>query len=312
MEIKMRRLLLSTSFFYLAVFALNSSFVSAKADPTPMPVERDSKQGMMKIGLTSSLFRDLPDALLQIVMKPFSAVMEQQTGMSGALVSVKDARLLAQQMESNNLQLGVFHSHEFAALKAKHPGLTPLMLAVNASQPLESMLIVRQDKKIKGPTELAGKTVLMPKTVRECSHVFANRQCTVLGRPFRSYCKVLVANDPEDALDQIVDGQADAAVVERHQWEYYKEEKPGRSKNLVVAINSDPFPPAIIAYVPTNLKKDSVDRFRNGMISAKKNPRAADLLKMIRLSSFESIPDSFDKTLTDLAVKYPLEAGDSK
>lgn len=310
MEIKMRRLSLSTSFSLLAVFALNVSYIWAKPDTAPMPQGRDTKQGLMKIGLTSSLFRDLPDALLQIVMKPFSAVMEQQTGMSGSLVSVKDAGLLAQQMESNNLQLGVFHSHEFAALKAKHPGLTPLMLAVNASQPLESMLIVRQDKKITGPLDLAGKTVLMPKTVRECSHVFASRRCTVVGRPLRTHCKMLVVNDPEDALDQIVDGQADAAVVEKHQWEYYKDEKPGRSKNLVVAISSDPFPPAIIAYIPANLKKDSVDRFRNGMISAKKNPRAADLLKMIRLTSFESIPETFDKTLSDLAAKYPIEAGD--
>jgi hypothetical protein len=48
------------------------------------------------------------------------------------------------------------------------------------------------------------------------------------------------------------------------------------------------------------------------MVSAKKNPRAADLLKMIRLSSFESIPDNFDKTLVDLAIKYPIEASESK
>lgn len=48
------------------------------------------------------------------------------------------------------------------------------------------------------------------------------------------------------------------------------------------------------------------------MISAKKNPRAADLLKLIRLTSFESIPDSFDKTLTQLAKDYPFEAADKK
>ena len=289
----MRRLSFCTLFSPFVVIALASTLVLAKTEPAATLPVKDAKQGVMRIGLTASLFRDMPDALLQIVMKPFSAVMEQQTGMSGSLVSVKDARLLAQQMESNNLQLGVFHSHEFAALQVKHPGLTPLVFAVNSKQPLESMLVVRRDKKLNAPADIAGKTI-------------------VIGRPLRTYGKLVGVNDSEDALDQVVDGQADGAIVERHQLDNYKDDKPGRANNLVVSLNSESFPPAIIAYIPANLKKDSVDRFRTGMISAKKNPRAADLLRLIRLTSFESIPDSFDKTLTQLAKDYPLEAADKK
>lgn len=308
----MRRLSFCTLFSPFVVIALASTLVLAKTETAATLPVKDAKQGIMRIGLTASLFRDMPDALLQIVMKPFSAVMEQQTGMSGSLVSVKDARLLAQQMESNNLQLGVFHSHEFAALQVKHPGLTPLVFAVNSKQPLESMLVVRRDKKLNAPADIAGKTIVMPSTVREFSLVFANRRCSVLGRPLRNYCKLVGVNDSEDALDQVVDGQADGAIVERHQLDNYKDDKPGRANNLVVALNSESFPPAIIAFIPANLKKDSVERFRTGMISAKKNPRAADLLKLIRLTSFESIPDSFDKTLTQLAKDYPFEAADKK
>lgn len=287
----------------LAVVFLVTSSSVGRAE-TPVPVE--NQPGLMRIGLTSSLFRDLPDALLQVVMKPFRSVMEEQTGLSGSLVSVKDASLLAQQLQNNQVQLGVFHSHEFAWLKTKHPNLTPLMLAVNSKQPLESMVVIRQDKALKDVNDLAGKTVLVPRTVRETTHLFANRRCTVLGKPFRKHCDVKVVNDPEDALDQVVDGQADAAVIEKHQWDAFKEDKPGRSGNLKVMLTSEAFPPAIIAYIPGNLKMDTVDRFRNGMIQAKDSRRARDLLQMVRITSFESVPDAFDKTLADLVKNYPL------
>jgi len=272
----------------------------AKADPAEAP------QGLMRIGLTSSLFRDLPDALLQVVMKPFRAVMEEQTGLSGSLVSIKSAELLAQQLQTNQVQLGVFHSHEFAWLKAKNPNLTPLMLAVNSKQPLEAMVVMRQDKAVEDIKDLCGKTVLLPRSVRETTHLFANRRCTIAGTPFRKHCEVKMVNDPDDALDQVVDGQADAAVIEKHQWESFKEDKPGRSNRLKVILASEPFPPAIIAFIPGNLKQDTVERFRQGMIGAKNNRRASELLQMVRISSFESVPETFETTLTDLVKNYPF------
>ena len=52
------------------------------------------KTSPMRIGLTGSLFRDTPDALVQTMMRPFKSLMESQTGISGELVpGIKAGRL---------------------------------------------------------------------------------------------------------------------------------------------------------------------------------------------------------------------------
>ena len=90
----MRRLSFCTLFSPFVVIALASTLVLAKTEPAATLPVKDAKQGVMRIGLTASLFRDMPDALLQIVMKPFSAVMEQQTGMISAKKNPRAADLL--------------------------------------------------------------------------------------------------------------------------------------------------------------------------------------------------------------------------
>ena len=96
-----------------SIITLALIFVSTVTRPIPAETTNagETTPASMRIGLTGSLFRDLPDALLQVVMRPFRSVMEEQTGLSGSLVSVKDASLLAQQLQNNQVQLGVFHSH---------------------------------------------------------------------------------------------------------------------------------------------------------------------------------------------------------
>lgn len=305
----MRRTTQIASIITLALVSVSTVTQSTSAESINAG---ENNPASMRIGLTGSLFRDLPDALLQVVMRPFRAVMEEQTGLSGTLVSVKDASLLAQQLQNNQVQLGVFHSHEFAWLKAKNPNLTPLMFAVNSKQPLESMIVIRQDCSISGVPELSGKSVLLPKSVRETTHLFANRRCTLLGKPLRKYCEVKVVNDSDDALDQVVDRQADAAVVEKHQWEAFKEDKPGRSNQLKIVLSSEVFPPAVIAYIPGNLQKDAVERFRQGMLQAKNNRRAADLLQLVRITSFEPVPETYEATLANLLKDYPVITEEGK
>src|SRR5207245_174434 len=64
-----------------------------------LPAENHSAHtGMVRIGMISSLFNDIPEAAVVAMMQPFSALMEAQTGVSGQLVACGDASNLGQQL----------------------------------------------------------------------------------------------------------------------------------------------------------------------------------------------------------------------
>ena len=44
-----------------------------------------ARHDIVRIGLVHSLFRDTPDVMVQVIMEPFSALMESQTGIKGQL-----------------------------------------------------------------------------------------------------------------------------------------------------------------------------------------------------------------------------------
>ncbi len=85
----------------------------------------------VRIGLVKTLFRDVPESLIEWGLRPMKALMEGQTGLSGDLIPSGDADRLACQLKDNDLQLGVFHGVEFAWVQQRYPTLKPLIIAVN-------------------------------------------------------------------------------------------------------------------------------------------------------------------------------------
>src|SRR3954451_17095282 len=69
----------------------------------------DNYPNGVRIGMVNSLFRDVPEATLNAMMAPFSAVMQAQTGVRGELMAGGDMNVLAEQMAADKIQLGVFH-----------------------------------------------------------------------------------------------------------------------------------------------------------------------------------------------------------
>src|SRR4051794_31751019 len=84
----------------------------------------------IRIGLVGSMFRDVPEPMLQVLSKPFRSLMEDQAGVVGHVVSCGAAENLALQLKGQNVQLGVFHGFEFAWARKTNPDLKPLMIAV--------------------------------------------------------------------------------------------------------------------------------------------------------------------------------------
>src|SRR5207302_707113 len=94
----------------------------------------------------------------------------------------------------------------------------------------------------------------------------------------------------EDALDDVVDDEAQATIVDGVCLDAYKRRKPGRCEKLKTLMLSEIFPSGVVAYHPGALDEATIQRFREGMLNAHKEPLGRQLLTMWKLTGFEPVP----------------------
>ena len=260
----------------------------------------------VQIGVVKSMFRDAPPSMINILSRPLQALMVSETGMTGKLEVAADAFTLGQQLKDRKVQLGVFHGFEFAWARQKNPGLEPLVIAVCKHRLLHANLVVRKENPCTGCTALEGKVLALARLSREHCHLFLERRCPGEGRdPHKFFSKITTPSDAEEALDDVVDGTAQATIVDHIALDAYRACKPARSERLRVLKQSEGFPAAVVAYQPGALDEATLRRFRDGMIGANKTERGKALLKLCRISGFEAVPDDYSRALEEIARAYP-------
>src|SRR5262249_46745150 len=149
---------------------------------------------------------DIPDPMVKVALRPFRVLMESQTGLRGKLVPAGDALSLGEQLNSNKLQLGVFHGFEFAWAKQRYPELRPLMIAVNRQRHLRAHIVVNKNGDIKDLADLEGKTLAVPRCTREHCLLYLERSCQALGKEPASFFHVENPSGLEKALDDVAEG----------------------------------------------------------------------------------------------------------
>lgn len=264
------------------------------------------KNKTLKIGMVKTIFKDTPDSLLQLLMKPFRSVMESQTGFAGDLVMIPNHKSLSKQLIDGDASVGVYHGFEFAWAKLKNPDLQPMMLAVNSKAPLVAYLVVSKDSKVAKVEELKGKKLALPRGNREHCRMFLEHRILPANSKANDYfAKVQQNMDLEDAFDGLGDDDYQAVLVDSTAWEAYKTQKPGRADKLVAVMVSETFVPAVIGYNHKKLDKEAFEGFKNGMLSASNNPSSKRLLEFVKITSFETIPANFQEQLNDSVRNYP-------
>jgi ABC-type phosphate/phosphonate transport system substrate-binding protein len=277
---------------------------------------RGDEQGapFVNVGVANSFFRDVSPPLVSAIVQPFSLMLEAQTGIPGKLIPGGDAMSVAQELSENKLQLAVFYGIEFAWAKAKYPELRPLMIAVNQQRHLRAYVVVRSDCRCKCFAKLKGTSVALPKGTREHCRVFLERRCCQeCGNDAEhAFSKITAPANFEIALDEVVDGGVEAAIIDSVALECYKRRKPGRFARLKVAVESEVFPAGVLAYRPGYLSDDTLRRFREGMINADKSPIGRQLIMLWKLTGFEDVPEDYNGIVDNIVKLYPPPAPPKK
>lgn len=281
------------------------SFLAAMT--IPLTAEEAVKPSpKVRVGVVGTLFRDTPPIMVTALMKPFKSLLDSQTGIDGQMVATKGCEDLGKQLANDKVQLGVFHGFEFAWARISHPELKPLLICIYPPPCKQAILVVQKDGGVDTLEALKGKTLTIPMHTREHCHLFLERRCLALGKPTNKFFdKVTTPADLEDALDAVVDGTAQASLVDGGALANFAKRKPGRFAKLKTLLESEAFPSSVIACNPNNFDEAVQKRFTEGLINSTQTSSGQRLLTICRISGFEMIPASFDKELTAIAKSYP-------
>lgn len=292
--------------WFLSVVCCGALCSSLLLLPSVPAAENTPKPATLRIAVTKSMFRDTPTVLVQLVMRPFKTMLEAETGMTGEIVMGGDSDYLGTQLKNDKVQLGVFQGIEFAWARQKNPQLQPLIICVNKDPFVKAAVVVRADSKFNTVTDLGDQDIALPRMSREHCYLFLHRRCSKAGEsPEKSFNKITMPSNAEDALDDVVDNVVQATVIDLNAFTAYKASKPGRAGKLKILLQSEPFPCGIVAYNPGVLDPTTLGRIKSGLMNAGKTAQGKNFLEMCRITGFEPVPDSYDQLFRDIAKAYP-------
>ncbi len=273
--------------------------------------DASDKSKPLQMGLAKSFFTDRPKSYVDIASDEFKDVMKKTTGLTGEFIPKYGPLQVAEKLDNKQLDLGVFHAHEFAWVQRKYPDLHPLLIAANKNHVERAYLIVHKNTPAKTLADLRGKKLDMPVDAKEHCRLFLEKRCTDTaqngaGAFFGSIAK---SATQVAALDDVGLDKVQATVVDTVGLEFYKEIKgPVFAKNLKVMEQSESFPPAVIVYKKGKLAEATLNQFRDGLLKAHTSELGRDMMKTWNIDAFEPVPKDYAKRLADVLKAYPPPA----
>src|SRR5205814_1273185 len=143
--------------------------------------------------------------------------------------------------------------------------------------------------------------------------LFLEALCRKAARDGGDPCpRTVKAASVEDALDDVVDGEARATVVDEVALDCFRRQKPGRFARLKVLKRSEVFPAAVLAYSPGAVEEATLRRLHDGLIRAGRDTRSRHLLTLCGMTAFRDVPEDYDRTLREIVQAYPPPAGEGR
>jgi len=268
-----------------------------------------ANQPRTRIAIVKTLFREYPEPLMLALMEPFGFLWKAQTGRDSELTAA-DPSDLGEMLAEGKVDIGVFHGIEFAWAQQKHPEFRPLFIAYNKEAHLQACLVARAEDKATGFDGLKGKSLALPLGQRIHCQLFMEKDCQKSAdtRPEEFFRKVTKPPNIEAALDELVDGVVDAAIVDVVGLESYKQRKPSRFGKIKMLQKSEIFPASVIAYRTGTFDSAGVDLLKERMGRATRNPLTQQLLTLWKLTAIEPVPPDFEETMANILKFYPPPA----
>jgi ABC-type phosphate/phosphonate transport system substrate-binding protein len=248
-------------------------------------------QEKIEIGIVPSLIVDLSIGQQKFINDEFPLLVRDFTGHPGVLHKAGSPKELADNLQSGKAHFGVFQGIEFAETQATSPELQPLLLSVYRTPEIKALLVTKKDATYKSFADLREKDVALMKEGKEHIRRFAQKEAG--GDPAKFFGKITTPAKSEAALDAVLLGNVQAALVDTATLDIYKEVNPGRFQKLAVIAESAVFPPSVIGYDPK--KADS---------ALVKSAKGREVMSTFKITEFMPVPTGFDQKLAAIRKAY--------
>jgi ABC-type phosphate/phosphonate transport system substrate-binding protein len=263
-------------------------------------------QETVHVGLVQSLFRDVPEATIKGSIQDFKSLIEKDTRYKSDSLTVPDFGDLGKQLAEGKLQLGVFQGYEFAWVRQKYPKLRPLVIAVNQRKDVRAHLLIRAGSPIKDFAAIQGQALALPERTKAFCLLYLERRCRKAGHDLKGYfAKTTTPPNSEVALDDVVDGVVQTALVDGVSLDRYKAGKPARYAKLQELEKSVVFPPTVVAYADGGVQEATLERYRRALVNFHTTARGRQILLEWRLTHFAQVPKDYNQMLADILKVYP-------
>jgi ABC-type phosphate/phosphonate transport system substrate-binding protein len=265
--------------------------------------------GVLRVGTSGLLTGDATKGDKEkTALETLKSFIRDETGMGNEIVREKSWQALVDQLAAGKVQVGVFKGSEFAWAQGSHPKLKPLALAADLYVLRTAYVVTQKTNPASDFAGLKGKALAVPATGEDYTQLFAEGLARKAGQPLdKLFSKVTHPANVEDAIDDVVDGVVGATVVDRAALEAFKARKPGRFRRLKRVAQSEPFPPAVIAYYGNGLEASRREKFQRGLLNASQNEKGKLMLALFHLTGFAKPPADFDAVLARVRKDYPPE-----
>jgi ABC-type phosphate/phosphonate transport system substrate-binding protein len=261
------------------------------------------RPAVLLIGSSGSLTKELPRSKVEAANDALKKLILDETGFKSDLVVTGGLDKLEADMKSGKLHLGLFQGYEFAWAQKNNPNLKALAIAVNQYPKLVLSVVAKSDSQATDLAAFKGQVLAMPVVSLDHGRVFVAKTAGDK-KPAEFFSKVTVPETIEDALDDVVDGIAQATVVDQVALDAYKRRKPGRFTKLKEVQKVD-FPSPVVVYQEGVLDKATLNKFRDGVLHAKKSAEGRRVLDLWKLTGFEQVPERHDEELAAVVKAYP-------
>jgi ABC-type phosphate/phosphonate transport system substrate-binding protein len=264
----------------------------------------------IRVGIPRTFFHDLNDKQIAPITEPFADVMKETTGLTGEPIVGGDALAVARKVNDKQLQLGVFHGHEYAWARQKYPDFKALMVAVDGKAEMRAHVLVPKDSPVKTFADLKGKGVALPSRTKDPVRVFVEQLARKAGAgDLKAFAgSVPKPGNVETTLNQLAIKKLPAVAVDTTGLDFYKDLQPALFGRLREVAKSDPFPQAVVAYRPGVLSDDTINRIRDGLRRADKTESGQEMMKLWRITGFAAVPPDYDQQLAAVLKAYPAPA----
>jgi ABC-type phosphate/phosphonate transport system substrate-binding protein len=270
------------------------------------PKPESPRSPRLRFGMIKSLFRAADEGTVLASTKIFSNLILMQTGVRADFSVVEEPAELARCIDAGELDFGVLHGVEYGWVKERYPQVKPLVIAYNKTWKLRAHVLVRADSPCEGVADLRGKNLLFPRWSLNHVHLYLHKAVEETGsKPDVFFGGITSPHSVETAIDDLVDGAADATIVDGIAYDHYRQQKPVRATRLKVLAESEVFPSAALVYNPQVGPKTAASKLQEGLVTAHERPLTRELLMLWRLSQFSKVPTEYDDFVAGVLKQYP-------